>query len=148
MIVAVTAWKPECSKTASTAAASASAGDSASAVPLEIACTTAAVRERCVESAVQRTEARLKRARKTASGVPVVDDARAAHVEPREEAFRVRAENEHDVFEARRVRGIDNVLDERSTVERREELLSAETPRLAGGEDHAADLRGVVLRGW
>ena len=66
--------------------------------------------ERRVKAGVQRAQTRLKRARKTACRIWVADDARATHVHAGEKIVSVRADDEHDVFQARNIRGVDHVL--------------------------------------
>src|SRR2546429_7415578 len=95
---------------------------------------------------VERSQAQLERARKTARGVWVSHDAHAAQLDTGEECVRVRSDDDRDVLEARRVRGVDDVLDERSTVERREQLLGSEPASFARREDQATDLRPIRLR--
>src|SRR5712691_3021033 len=98
-----------------------------------------------MQARVERSQTRLERACKTARGVGVAYDARASQLDACDKSVRVRSDDHRDVLEARCVRRIDDVLDERSTVERREQLLGSEPASLAGREDQATDLRRIGL---
>src|SRR5206468_11157384 len=99
--------------------------------------------ERGVQARVERAKPELERARQATRGIWVAYDARAPWIDLGHEI--AGTDHKHGVLETRSVRGVDHVLDERSPIERRKQLLRTEAAGFARREDHAADLRRLGL---